>query len=200
MPAAPVYFDYAATTPVDSRVAARMAACLTREGTFGNPGSSHDYGDAANAMVEAARAQVAAAVGADPTEIIWTSGATEANNLALFGVASYYREAGRHVVTVRTEHKSVLDPCRELERRGWRVTYLRPESGGIVDPDQVAAALQPDTVLVSVMHVNNETGIIQDIAAIAGLHSGITTPAQIRNTPAPSTSAASMISLPSVFM
>ena len=169
MPAAPVYFDYAATTPVDSRVAARMAACLTREGTFGNPGSSHDYGDAANAMVEAARAQVAAAVGADPTEIIWTSGATEANNLALFGVASYYREAGRHVVTVRTEHKSVLDPCRELERRGWRVTYLRPESGGIVDPDQVAAALQPDTVLVSVMHVNNETGIIQDIAAIAGV-------------------------------
>ena len=169
MPAAPVYFDYAATTPVDSRVVARMAACLTREGTFGNPGSSHDYGDAANAMVEAARAQVAAAVGADPTEIIWTSGATEANNLALFGVASYYREAGRHVVTVRTEHKSVLDPCRELERRGWRVTYLRPESGGIVDPDQVAAALQPDTVLVSVMHVNNETGIIQDIAAIAGV-------------------------------
>ncbi len=169
MPAAPVYFDYAATTPVDSRVAARMAACLTREGTFGNPGSSHDYGDAANAMVEAARAQVAAAVGADPTDIIWTSGATEANNLALFGVATYYRDLGRHVVTVRTEHKAVLDPCRELERRGWRVTYLVPGRGGVLDPEQVAAALQSDTVLVSVMHVNNEIGVIQDIAAIAGV-------------------------------
>ncbi|MGO9994355.1 MAG: aminotransferase class V-fold PLP-dependent enzyme [Steroidobacteraceae bacterium] len=169
MPAAPVYLDYAATTPVDSRVAARMAACLTREGTFGNPGSSHAFGDAANAMVEAARAQVAAAVGADPTDIIWTSGATEANNLALFGVATYYRDLGRHVVTVRTEHKAVLDPCRELERRGWRVTYLVPGRGGVLDPEQVAAALQSDTVLVSVMHVNNEIGVIQDIAAIAGV-------------------------------
>ncbi len=169
MPAAPVYLDYAATTPVDSRVAARMAACLTREGTFGNPGSSHDYGDAAKAMVEAARAQVAAAVGADPADIIWTSGATEANNLALFGVATYYRDFGRHVVTVRTEHKAVLDPCRELERRGWRVTYLVPGRGGVLDPEQVAAALQSDTVLVSVMHVNNEIGVIQDIAAIAGV-------------------------------
>src|ERR1019366_999412 len=167
MPAAPVYFDYAATTPVDVRVAARMGECLTREGAFGNPGSRHDYGDAANALVEAARVQVAAAVGADPTDIIWTSGATEANNLALFGVATYYRDSGRHVVTVRTEHKSVLDPCRELERRGWRVTYLVPDNGGVLDPEQVAAALQPDTVLVSVMHVNNEIGVIQDIAAIA---------------------------------
>src|SRR5450631_1697560 len=113
MRAAPVYFDYAATTPVDARVAARMAECLTRDGAFGNPGSSHDYGDAANALVEAARAQVAAAVGAAPEDIIWTSGATEANNLALFGVATYYRDVGRHVVTVRTEHKAVLDPCRE---------------------------------------------------------------------------------------
>jgi cysteine desulfurase len=146
-----------------------MAACLTREGTFGNPGSSHDYGDAAKAMVEAARAQVAAAVGADPADIIWTSGATEANNLALFGVATYYRDFGRHVVTVRTEHKAVLDPCRELERRGWRVTYLAPGRGGVLDPEQVAAALQSDTVLVSVMHVNNEIGVIQDIAAIAGV-------------------------------
>jgi cysteine desulfurase len=167
--AAPVYLDYAATTPMDPRVAARMAECLTQEGAFGNPASSHDYGDAARALVEAARSQVAAAVGAQPQDIIWTSGATEANNLALFGVANYYRDTGRHIVTARTEHKAVLDPCRELERRGWRVTYLVPDRGGMLDPAQVAAALQPDTVLVSVMHVNNEIGVVQDIAAIAGV-------------------------------
>ena len=169
-PAYPVYLDYAATTPVDPRVAARMAECLTLEGVFGNPGStSHAYGDAARALVEMARAQVAAAVGADPAEIIWTSGATESNNLALFGVASYYRDVGRHIVTVRTEHKAVLDPCRELERRGWRVTYLVPGQTGVLAPAQVGAALQPDTVLVSVMHVNNEIGVIQPLAAIAEL-------------------------------
>jgi cysteine desulfurase len=167
---APVYLDYAATTPVDPRVAAAMAECLTLEGAFGNPGSvSHDYGDAANALVEAARRQVAAAVGAQPEDIIWTSGATEANNLALFGIAAYYRDTGRHIVTARTEHKAVLDPCRELERRGWRVTYLVPDRGGVLDPAQVAAALQPDTTLVSVMHVNNEIGVIQDIAAMAAV-------------------------------
>lgn len=167
---APVYLDYAATTPVDPRVAARMAQCLTMEGVFGNPGSaSHDYGDTASALVEAARAQVAAAVAAEPAEVIWTSGATEANNLAIFGAANYYRDYGRHIVTVRTEHKSVLDPCRELERRGWRVTYLVPDRGGAVDPARVAAALQADTVLVCVMHVNNEIGVIQDIAAIAAV-------------------------------
>jgi cysteine desulfurase len=164
-----VYLDYAATTPTDPRVAARMAECLTQEGVFGNPASSHDYGDAARAWVEAARRQVATAVGAQPEDVIWTSGATEANNLALFGVTDYYRDTGRHVVTVRTEHKAVLDPCRELERRGWRVTYLVPDRGGVLDPAQVAAALQPDTVLVSVMHVNNEIGVVQDIAAIAGV-------------------------------
>ena len=147
-----------------------MAECLTRDGVFGNPGStSHDYGEAASELVEAARAEVAAAVGAESAEIIWTSGATEANNLAIFGVAHYYRDAGRHIVTVRTEHKAVLDPCRELERRGWRVTYLVPDRHGVVDPAQVAAALRPDTVLVSIMHVNNEIGVIQDIAAIASL-------------------------------
>jgi cysteine desulfurase len=163
------YLDYAATTPVDARVAARLAECLTVEGNFGNPGSSsHDFGDAASGLVATARAQVAAAVGAEAEEVIWTSGATEANNLALFGVANYYREAGRHIVTVRTEHKAVLDPCRELERQGWRVTYLVPD-GGAIDPEQVGAALQPDTVLVSVMHLNNETGVIQDIAAIAAV-------------------------------
>jgi cysteine desulfurase len=169
-PEYPVYLDYAATTPVDPRVAAAMGECLTREGAFGNPGSlSHDYGEAASALVEAARADVAATVGAAPADIVWTSGATEANNLALFGFASYYRDSGKHIVTVRTEHKAVLDPCRELEHRGWRVTYLSPGRDGVLDCAQVAAALQPDTVLVSVMHVNNEIGVIQDIAAIAAV-------------------------------
>ncbi len=147
-----------------------MAQCLTVEGEFGNPASaSHSFGDAAGALVETARAQVAAAVGAGPSEVIWTSGATEADNLAIFGVARYYREHGRHIVTARTEHKAVLDPCRELERRGWRVTYLAPDSAGVVHPDQVAAALQADTVLVSIMQVNNEIGVIQDIAAIGAV-------------------------------
>lgn len=166
----PAYFDYAATTPVDRRVAAAMAGCLTQDGTFGNPGSiSHDYGDAASAAVEAARRQVAAAVGASPADVVWTSGATEANNLALFGVANYYRDQGRHIVTVRTEHKAVLDPCRELERRGWRVTYLDPGHTGVLDPQRLAEALRPDTVLASVMHVNNEIGVVQDIAALAAV-------------------------------
>jgi cysteine desulfurase len=163
-----VYLDYAATTPVAPLVVARMAECLDRDGVFGNPGSSsHAYGEAALERVEAARAQVAATVGAEPAEVIWTSGATEANNLAIFGIAQYNTGVGRHIVTVRTEHKAVLDPCRELERRGWRVTYLTPDRSGVLDPAQVAAALRPDTVLVSVMHVNNEIGVIQDIAAIA---------------------------------
>lgn len=166
----PVYLDYAATTPVDPRVAAAMAQCLTAEGEFGNPASaSHAFGDAAAALVETARAQVAASVGAAPQEVVWTSGATEANNLAIFGVAEYYGESGRHIVTGRTEHKAVLDPCRELERRGWRVTYLAPDGGGLIQPEQVAAALQADTVLVSIMHVNNEIGVIQDIARIAAI-------------------------------
>jgi cysteine desulfurase len=166
----PVYLDHASTTPVDPRVAAAMAQCLTAEGEFGNPASaSHSFGDAAGALVETARAQVAAGVGAAPQEVVWTSGATEANNLAIFGVAQYYREHGRHIVTARTEHKAVLDPCRELERRGWRVTYLAPDSGGVIHPDQVAAALQADTVLVSIMQVNNEIGVIQDISAIGAV-------------------------------
>jgi cysteine desulfurase len=169
----PVYLDHAATTPVDPRVAAGMARCLTEEGEFGNPGSaSHSYGDTARALVETARAQVAAAVGAAPAEVVWTSGATEANNLAIFGVARYYREQGRHIITARTEHKAVLDPCRELERQGWRVTYLAPDSGGLIRPDQVAAALQADTVLVSIMQVNNEIGVIQDVAAIGAVCAG----------------------------
>src|ERR1022692_1865799 len=174
---ATVYLDYAATTPVDAGVAAQMAQCLTIEGTFGNPGSSsHEYGDRARAVVDAARRQVAAAVGAETNEVIWTSGATEANNLAIFGVANYYRDHGRHIVTARTEHKAVLDPCRELERRGWRLTYLVPERSGIVDPAQVMRALEPETVLVSLMHVNNEIGVVQDIDAVAAVcarHGGV---------------------------
>ena len=164
----PVYLDNAATTPVDPRVAARMAQALHSDVEFGNPASSsHRYGDVAAACIEVARAQVAAAVGASPDEVIWTSGATEANNLAIFGAARYYSDHGRHIVTSRTEHKAVLDPCAELERRGWKVTYLVPEPGGIVDPAQLAAALRPDTVLVSLMQVNNEIGVVQDIAAMA---------------------------------
>jgi cysteine desulfurase len=164
-----VYLDYAATTPVAPEVAASMAQCLTREGTFGNPGSGHAFGEAASICVEAARVQVAAAVGAEAAEVVFTSGATEANNLAIFGTAQYYRDAGRHIVTARTEHKSVLDSCKELEHRGWSVTYLVPDGSGLIDPARVAAALRPDTVLVSIMHVNNEIGVIQDIAAIAAL-------------------------------
>jgi cysteine desulfurase len=173
----PVYLDHASTTPMDSRVAASMAEILNSETEFGNPASvSHGYGDIAHALVEQARGQVASAVGAASNEVIWTSGATEANNLAIFGVAQYYRERGRHIVTSRTEHKAVLDPCRELERRGWQVTYLVPDREGLLDPDQVAAALRQDTVLVSVMHVNNEIGVVQNIGALGAIcarHGGV---------------------------
>ena len=166
----PVYLDHAATTPVDVRVAARMAEVLNSETEYGNPASSsHGYGDVAGALVESARTQVAAAVGAGAAEVIFTSGATEANNLAIFGISHYYRERGRHIVTARTEHKAVLDPCRELERRGWEVSYLVPDKEGLLDPAQVAAALRPDTVLVSIMHVNNEIGVVQNIAAIGAI-------------------------------
>ncbi len=166
-----VYLDYAATTPVAPEVAARMARVPDARGSVRQSGIEEPRlrRGGERAGTEAARAQVAAAVGAEPGEIIWTSGATEADNLAIFGIAHYYRDAGRHIVTVRTEHKAVLDPCRELERRGWRVTYLTPDRDGMLDPEQVAAALRPDTVLVSIMHVNNEIGVIQDIAAIASL-------------------------------
>ncbi|HXP67403.1 MAG TPA: aminotransferase class V-fold PLP-dependent enzyme [Steroidobacteraceae bacterium] len=166
----PVYLDHASTTPVDSRVADRMAEILRSEAEYGNPASAtHGYGDAAASLVETARAQVAAAVGADPGEVIWTSGATEANNLAIFGVAQYYRERGRHIITSRTEHKAVLDPCRELQRRGWEVSYLVPDREGILDPRQVAEALRPETVLVSLMHVNNEIGVVQNIAGVGAI-------------------------------
>jgi cysteine desulfurase len=168
--AAPVYLDFAATTPVDARVAARMAQCLTAEAEFGNAASStHEYGEVARSLVEEARAQVAACVGAEPAEVVFTSGATEANNLAIFGIARHYREQGRHIVTSRTEHKAVLDPCRELQRRGWTVSYLVPDRRGLLDPSQIAAALRADTVLVSIMQVNNEIGVVQDIGAIAAV-------------------------------
>ncbi len=166
----PVYLDNAATTAVDPRVSARVMQVLNDADLYGNAASaSHAFGAAALAQIEAARVQVARAVGCDPGDIVWTSGATEADNLAILGVAQYYRERGRHIVTVRTEHKAVLDCCRELEKRGWSITWLTPDARGILDPQAVAQSLRADTVLVSVMHVNNEIGVVQDIRAIASL-------------------------------
>jgi len=161
----PIYLDYSATTPVDPRVADKMIPYLTEK--FGNPASrSHAYGWEAERAVEEAREQVAALVNADPKDIIWTSGATESNNLALKGAAHFYQSKGKHLVTVKTEHKAVLDTCRELERQGFEVTYLDPEPDGILDLDKFKQALRPDTSVVSVMLVNNEIGVIQPIAEI----------------------------------
>ncbi len=163
----PIYLDYSATTPVDERVAEKMSAYLTRDGHFGNPASrSHPFGWEAESAVDEARGHVAALIGADTKEIVWTSGATESDNLAIKGVAHFYKKKGRHIVTVKTEHKAVLDPCRQLERDGYEITYLAPETDGMVDLAKLEAALREDTVLVSIMHVNNEIGVIQDIAAI----------------------------------
>ncbi len=165
-----IYMDNAATTAVDPRVAAAMAACLSSDGCHGNPASSsHAYGAAALARVEQAREQVAALIHAEPAGLIWTSGATESNNLAILGAARFAPERQRHLITARTEHKSVLGPCRQLESEGCQVTYLKPDSDGIVHPEQVAQALRPHTRLVSIMHVNNEIGVIQDIGAIGRL-------------------------------
>src|SRR5688572_27563334 len=163
----PIYLDYAATTPVDERVAAKMMQCLTREGVFGNPASrSHSFGWQSEALVEEARANVAALVNADPREIVWTSGATESDNLAIKGAAHFYQKKGKHLVTVKTEHKAVLDTMRQLEREGFEVTYLEPKADGLLDLEKFKAALRNDTVLASVMHVNNEIGVIQDIDVI----------------------------------
>jgi len=164
----PIYLDYSATTPVDPRVAEAMMNCLRMEGNFGNPASrSHAYGWLAEEAVETARGHVAALVNADPREIVWTSGATESNNLAIKGVAGFYGNKGKHILTSKIEHKAVLDACRQLERDGFDVTYLDPEPGtGLIQPAAVEAALRPDTILVSLMHVNNEIGTITDIAAI----------------------------------
>ena len=166
-----IYLDYAATTPVDPRVAAKMMECLTIDGNFGNPASrSHGYGWMAEEAVETARQQVADLVNADPREIVWTSGATESNNLAIKGAAHFYQSKGKHLISSKIEHKAVLDTCRQLEREGFEVTYLDPEPGtGLITAAMVEAALRPDTILVSLMHVNNEIGTITDLAEIGRL-------------------------------
>jgi cysteine desulfurase len=161
----PVYLDYSSTTPVDPRVVDKMVPWLYEQ--FGNPASrSHSFGWDAEAAVEQARVDVASLVNADPREIVWTSGATESNNLAIKGAATFYAERGKHIITVKTEHKAVLDPCRELERQGYEVTYLNVQENGLVDLDVLKAAIRPDTVLVSIMFVNNEIGVIQDVETI----------------------------------
>ncbi|WP_105101647.1 IscS subfamily cysteine desulfurase [Microbulbifer pacificus] len=166
----PIYLDYSATCPVDPRVASKMAEQLTMDGNFGNPASrSHLFGWKAEEAVEDARRQVAELVNADPREIVWTSGATESDNLAIKGAAHFYQGKGKHIITSKIEHKAVLDTCRQLEREGFEVTYLNPKEDGIVYPEQVAEALREDTILVSLMHVNNEIGVVNDIAAIGEL-------------------------------
>ncbi len=163
----PIYLDYAATTPIDHRVAAKMAEFLTIDGAFGNPASrSHQFGWKAEQAVDEARQHVADLINADPREIVWTSGATESDNLAIKGAAHFYQKKGNHIITVKTEHKAVLDTCRQLEREGFEVTYLDPEPNGLIDLDKLKAAINEKTTVISVMHVNNEIGVIQDIEAI----------------------------------
>ena len=163
----PIYLDYSSTTPVDPRVSEKMVECLTLEGNFGNPASrSHLLGWKAEEAVETARRQVADLINCDPREVVWTSGATEADNLALKGVAHFYSKKGKHIITSKIEHKAVLDSCRQLEREGFEVTYLDPDENGLTTPSAVAGAIREDTILVSLMHVNNEIGVINDIEAI----------------------------------
>ena len=167
---ATIYFDYAATTPVDPRVAEKMSECLSAEGKFGNPASrSHKYGWEAEEAIEVARRQVADLIGSDPREIVWTSGATESNNLAIKGVAHFYKSRGKHIITSKIEHKAVLDTCRHLEREGFEVTYLDPGQDGLVSPEEVKSAIREDTTIVSIMHANNEIGVVNDIAAIGAI-------------------------------
>jgi len=162
-----IYLDYASTTPVDPRVASKMMQYLTPDGEFGNPASrSHRYGWKADDAVEEARSHVANLVNCDPREIVWTSGATEADNLAVKGVARFYKSKGNHIITSKIEHKAVLDPCRQLEREGFEVTYLEPNEGGIIHPKQVKEAIKKNTILVSLMHINNELGTLNDLNAI----------------------------------
>ncbi|WP_263054191.1 IscS subfamily cysteine desulfurase [[Curtobacterium] plantarum] len=166
----PIYLDYAATTPADPRVASKMMQFLTLDGTFGNPASrSHRFGWQSEEAVDVARNQIAELVNADPREIIFTSGATESDNLAIKGAAHAHQARGKHIITSQTEHKAVLDSCQQLEREGFAVTYLTPAANGIISPDQLRAALRDETILVTLMHVNNETGVIQDIAAFGEL-------------------------------
>ncbi len=163
----PIYLDYSATTPVDPRVAEKMSACLTNEGNFGNAASrSHSFGWQAEEAIEIGRAQVADLINADPREIVWTSGATESDNLAIKGAAHFYQKNGKHIITSSIEHKAVLDTCRQLEREGYEITYLPPDENGITQPSAVEAAIREDTVLVSIMHANNEIGVVNDVAAI----------------------------------
>ena len=166
----PTYMDYSSTTPVDPRVAKKMAECLTMEGNFGNPASrSHTYGWEAEQAVDNARKQVADLIGADTREIVWTSGATESNNLALKGIAHFYEKRGKHIITLRTEHKAILDTCRQLEREGFDVTYLDPMPNGLLDIEVFKNTIREDTILASFMHVNNEIGVIQDLHAIGDI-------------------------------
>ncbi|MBT5229903.1 MAG: IscS subfamily cysteine desulfurase [Methylococcales bacterium] len=166
----PIYLDYSATTPCDPRVAEKMAECLTLEGNFGNPASrSHTFGWKADEEIDKARQYVADLVNANPKEIVWTSGATESDNLAIKGAAHFYKTRGNHLITCKTEHKAVLDSMRQLEREGFEVTYLDPEANGLIDIEKIKAAIRPETTLISIMHVNNEIGVIQDIAAIGEL-------------------------------
>ena len=161
------YFDYASTTPVDSLVVDKMKECLSVDGAFGNSGSrSHVFGWKAEELVEEARVNVANLINCDPREIIWTSGATESDNLAIKGAAYFYSDKGKHIITSKIEHKAVLDVCRQLESESYEVTYLEPNNDGIITPESVGAALREDTVLVSLMHINNEIGVINDIEAI----------------------------------
>ncbi|WP_076419317.1 IscS subfamily cysteine desulfurase [Colwellia sp. UCD-KL20] len=163
----PIYFDYSATTPVDKRVAEKMMQYMTTDGFYGNPASrSHKFGWQAEEAVDIARNQIADLINADPREIVFTSGATESNNLAIKGAANFYSKKGKHIITCKTEHKAVLDTCRELERQGFEVTYLDPESNGLIDLNKLNDAIREDTIVVSIMHVNNEIGVIQDIAEI----------------------------------
>ncbi len=163
----PIYFDYAATTPIDPRVVEKMVQYMGVEGIYGNPASrSHKFGWAAEEAVDDARAHVADLINADPREIVWTSGATESDNLAIKGIAHFYQKKGKHIITVKTEHKAVLDTARQLEREGYDVTYMDVQEDGLLDLAALEAAMRDDTVLVSVMHVNNETGVVQDIDAI----------------------------------
>jgi len=163
----PIYLDYSATCPVDERVAEKMVQFMTMDGTFGNPASrSHRFGWQAEEAVDTAREQIADLLNADPREIVFTSGATESDNLAIKGAAHFYSKKGKHVITCKTEHKAVLDPCRNLEREGFEVTYLSPEPNGLIDLQKLQDAMREDTILVSIMHVNNEIGVIQDINSI----------------------------------
>lgn len=166
----PIYLDYAATTPVDPAVAEKMAACLTLEGNFGNPASrTYRFGWVAEEAVDVARNQVADLVACDPREIVFTSGATESDNLAIKGVAEAYQDKGRHIITANTEHKAVLDTCEALAAKGWNITYLEVDDQGLISPGQLDEAIRDDTVLVSLMHVNNETGVIHDIEALGNV-------------------------------